>query len=135
METPQQGLGHTSRAICFGRKQVHRRAADRRPTPLLTFLTTRSSSREVVLLDLSCSGARIRGEKLPDAGEELMLAVGPVRTFATVVWSLSRECGVTFDTPLPDTEVGLVYSHVAEGREVDPQILAALEDWRTGFAR
>jgi hypothetical protein len=119
----------------FGKKSIGRRAFDRGAAPLPCFFTTRGRSAEVVLLDLSCKGARVRGEELPAMGEELVLAAGELRVFGRIAWSSSGQCGVTFDMALPQDLVAEIRGQAAERSDLAPEVVAAMDDWLTGFAR
>jgi hypothetical protein len=78
-----------------------RRATARESAPLIAVFTTRTRSRAAILVDISPAGARLRGDFLPSEGEEIILTVERLHTFATVTWSLGDECGMTFDPPVP----------------------------------
>lgn len=65
--------------------------------PLQALVTTLESTCRVDVVDISCSGVRIRGSKLPVKGSELEIAIDLVRAFGTVVWAANNECGVAFD--------------------------------------
>ena len=52
-----------------------RRGAPREAAPLLAVYTTVTKSHEVVLVDVSSTGARLRGPNLPEAGDELFVSV------------------------------------------------------------
>ena len=120
----------------FGKRQGGgRRSAARTVAPLAAVFTTVTRSHAAVLVDLSCTGARLSGEDLPETGEELMLAVGNLRAFATVIWTGAGECGVHFDVPLASGDVALVRCEVARQGGLAPDLKAALDDWTTGLAR
>ena len=71
-----------------------RRSAARTEGPLIAVFTTLRESHSAVLADVSSTGARLRGPQLPPMGEELLLSIGVVRAFGSVIWSESEECGV-----------------------------------------
>lgn len=50
--------------------------------------------------DLSISGARIEGARLPVAGEAAQLNRGMLTASGTIVWRDSKGCGIRFDEPL-----------------------------------
>lgn len=58
----------------------------------------------VRLRDLSASGVRIEGLKLPAAGTVVQIARGSLTVTGTTVWSDGKSCGVRFDEPLPIDE-------------------------------
>ena len=57
-------------------------------------------SAAIRLRDLSMSGARIEGMRLPGAGVAVQIARGALNCSGTVVWRDSKGCGVRFDAPL-----------------------------------
>jgi hypothetical protein len=52
------------------------------------------------LRDLSTSGARIEGARLPGAGASVQIARGALNCSGTIVWSDKKRCGMRFDAPL-----------------------------------
>jgi hypothetical protein len=86
-------------------------------------------------VNVSTTGARLRGSDLPQEGEELLLSVDSVRAFGTVVWSESGECGVAFDTPLAIEEAEALRYRAAKTAGFTPELKAALDDWTLGLAR
>jgi hypothetical protein len=122
--------------IAFGKRPGGgRRNADRNAAPLTAVFTTVASSRAICLVDLSCTGARLRGAVLPAMGEELTLSIGRLRAFATVVWAKPGQCGVRFDLPLSHSVVMQVRAQAGMSGTDHPEIVGAFEDWTSGFAR
>ena len=112
-----------------------RRSAAREVAPLVAVFTTLTQSHAVTLVDVSATGARLRGDFLPRMAEELLLSVEGVRTFGHVVWSESGECGVEFDEPLQPAAVEELRTKVARSAGLRPDWKAAMDDWMLGFAR
>ena len=79
-----------------------RRSAPREAAPLLAICTTVTRTHEVILVDVSSSGARLRGPDLPQVGDGLFLSIGKIKAFGTVAWAECHQFGVAFDAPLPD---------------------------------
>jgi hypothetical protein len=71
---------------------------------------------------------------LPEPGHDLMLRIGTIQVFATVVWSHEGERGVTFETPLADDDVELVRREAGSPSlaSLTPEERLALDDWITG---
>lgn len=113
-----------------GRRDDHREAA-----PLPVLMTTFSTSFTAELVDLSATGARLRCLRIPAIGVELFLTVCRLRTFCTVRWVGTGECGVQFDEPLLQADVVAVRKEAAAGRGLDPLLRAAMDDWVIGIAR
>jgi hypothetical protein len=59
-----------------------------------------SSSRPVVVSDVSPLGAKLRGRALAELGRNVLVSVADVDVFATVAWVNRDECGVKWDEPL-----------------------------------
>ena len=112
-----------------------RRFAKREVAPVLVSFTTLTGNCSAVLIDVSRTGARLRGDTLPGAGDELVLTMDRLRTFATVAWSAGGECGVAFDLALPPEEIHRLKQNVARAAAWAPELRAAYDDWRVGAAR
>lgn len=112
-----------------------RRSTPRVVAPLIAMLTTLSRSDPAVVLDVSTTGARVRGGNLPKAGEELLFTVDKVRAFSTVVWSEHGECGIEFDGPLPAADINQLRFNIAKSAGLRPEVRAAMDDWMAGLAR
>ena len=114
-----------------------RRSARRESLPLPAVVSTIEDSRVVEVVDVSATGARLRGRDLPRAGDAMWLRIEQVRRFACVSWSELGECGVEFDVPLGAHEVVRLRQdvHVATVIAGSMQQMLAMQDWQTGFAR
>jgi len=112
-----------------------RRLAKREAAPVLVSFTTMTGNCSAVLVDVSRTGARLQGGTLPQDGEELVLTMDRLRTFATVAWSSDGECGLSFDLPLPPEEIHRLKQNVAAAAMWAPELRAAYDDWRAGAAR
>jgi hypothetical protein len=87
----------------FGRRidgPTGRRRAQREEVVLAGSALTLGASRAVVVTDVSPSGAKLLGRKLPQAGTDVLLAVGSVELFGEIVWLGRDECGISFEAPL-----------------------------------
>jgi len=112
-----------------------RRSAARKTVPLVAVVTTLRESRSAILVDVSATGARLRGADLPNSAEELFLTVDGVVVFGTVAWEREHERGIEFDGPLEATDEARLKQNVVEARGLPPEIKAAFDDWALGFAR
>jgi hypothetical protein len=122
--------------VAFGKRPGGgRRSADRNTAPLSAVFTTVAQSHGTDLVDLSCTGARMKGTVIPSRHTELMLSVGRLRAFAKVIWTRPGQCGVKFDVPLAHDDVMSVRNSAAADGNLPPEISGAMEDWMTGFAR
>jgi hypothetical protein len=112
-----------------------RRGAPREAAPLLAVYTTVTESHEVVLVDVSSTGARLRGPSLPEAGDELFVSLENLRMFGTVVRIDGHEFAVSFDRPLPLESLALLRRKVKEGAGFSPEERAAIDGWVLGVER
>ena len=120
----------------FGKcKGGGRRSATRTAAPLIATVTTLARSQPAVLVDVSSTGARLRGTDLPETGEELFLNVEGVIAFGTVAWMEDAERGVAFESDLAAFDETKLRQAVALARGLPPEIRAALDDWTLGVAR
>ena len=62
-------------------------------------------SRSVLVADLTPAGAMLHGRDLPEKGSEILVAVGPQDSFATIVWRSDDACGIEFDSPLREDQI------------------------------
>lgn len=122
----------------FGRRAGGgRRKAPREPVQVQAIVATVTWSTPLVLLDISKTGARLRGSDLPRLLEEVMVGAGRVRAFGTVVWREGDECGVAFDNPVDglcvyDLRRETTFVSVT-ARSLEEKLAA--EDWLSGMAR
>ena len=122
--------------VAFGKSSGGgRRTASREAAPLLVMLTTIAKSYQTLLVDISATGARVKGDDLPPVGAELCVVVEQVKTFATVVWRREAECGVQFYEPLLQNEVVSVRRQAAKKAGLHPVLAATMDDWVLGLAR
>jgi hypothetical protein len=109
-----------------------RRVAAREKLPLPAVVSTIENSIVAELVDLSSTGARLRGEDLPTAGTLLCLMLDCVRAFGCVAWSTDDECGVSFEEPLANFELSRLRREVTLAslvwRNVDERLAA--RDWQ-----
>ena len=112
-----------------------RRSVAREITPLTAVFTTVTKSMAAELVDICCTGARLRCNCVPDKGEELMLSVGTVRVFGTVAWSRRNECGISFESSLSDEDVQQLRQKASEARGMTLAAKEAFDAWTLGMAR
>lgn len=101
----------------------------------MAVLTTLVGSRSAVLVNVSSTGARVRGADLPVMGVDLVLNIDRVQAFGTVIWSDSGECGIGFDPPLDPSDEEYLRNLVAGAQGLPPDIRAAFENWVVGAGR
>ena len=114
----------------------HRRAV-RDDALIRVAMMTLTETVGVDLLDLSTSGAKLRGRDLPTPGQEVVVLLGRLEAFGSVVWRDEDECGVHFDVQLTENARSMVES------ERGPNYLATSDgegslsacDWFSGLAR
>jgi hypothetical protein len=120
----------------FGKsKGGGRRSAPRTTAPLIALVTTLKDTFSAVLVDLSSTGARLRGRSLPGVDREMFITIDGVIGFGTIVWSKGDERGVEFDPALSASDVARLRQKIAQAAGLPPEIKAAFEDWTAGVAR
>jgi hypothetical protein len=97
-----------------------------------TVLMTMSDSHTVDLLDLSTSGAKLGGYDLPLPGQEVLMLIGRLEAFGTVIWSEQDQCGIEFDIGLGETALSTLRNECRQTARIGG---AAAEDWLFGSAR
>lgn len=112
-----------------------RRKAARENIPLIAVFTTMTRSYTAELVDISETGARLRGTHTPDEHDEIILSVDRLRTFGAVAWAHDGEFGVTFDMQLAEDDVGFLRNKVARTRGLTADMRLALDLWNAGSTR
>ena len=79
-----------------------RRASRRRRVMLSARLVMPTGYCDVIIRDVSVSGARIEGDKLPAEGCTVMLRRGTFSTYGRLVWVNGNAGGVTWDEPFEE---------------------------------
>ena len=70
----------------FGKAQGGgRRSAPREGVPLIAIFTTITRSHRALVVDISATGVRLRGDELPQKGEALDINIEDVRAFGIVM--------------------------------------------------
>ena len=114
----------------FGKsKGGGRRSVPRANAPLVAIITTLQGSHSAELVDVSATGARLRGASLPEVGEELFVAVDQVIGFGEVAWSKGNERGLAFDPHLTSDEEQQLRSKVKTPAGLPPEMRAAFDNW------
>ena len=109
-----------------------RRGAPREAAPLLAVYTTVTQSHEVILVDVSESGARLRGPYVPEAKDELFVSIGKIKAFGRVAWVERPEFGIAFDPPLGGGDLEALREQVRIGAGLSPEVKAAIDVWVLG---
>jgi len=113
------------------------RRAVRETAMIPAAIMTVTDSLTVDLLDMSTTGACIRGADLPSPGQEVLILIGRLEAFGSVVWRDQDRCGIRFDVALSESALAIVESErgpctvLASG--ADSPFAAA--DWNNGLAR
>jgi hypothetical protein len=114
----------------------HRRAV-RDDAMIRVAMMTLTETVGVDLLDLSTSGAKLRGRDLPAPGEQVIVLLGRLEAFGSVVWRDEDQGGIRFDVSLTESAQSVVESERGPSSLVTisrDDILAA-SDWHNGLAR
>lgn len=90
----------------FGVSQARgRRSMPRAQAPLVAVLSMSAGDHRVALVDISRTGARLRGKLLPDVGQLGIFVADKIKVAAEIVWRDTGSCAVEFDTPIAGSEV------------------------------
>jgi hypothetical protein len=113
------------------------RHAVREVAMLRAAIMTVTDSHSVDLLDVSKTGAKVRGRELPAPGQEVLILIGKLEAFGRVVWRDHDQCGVHFDIALGDNAFETVKSQCAPSYVLatDPDSWLVTGDWQSGFVR
>lgn len=63
-------------------------------------IATMSSYQFPELADISQTGAKLQGCRLPPTGATALLKAGPLEVLCKVVWVKDGQCGIRFDEPV-----------------------------------
>lgn len=75
---------------------------------MIAVLATGAAHHSAELIDLSRTGARLKGTTFPEKGVDLIFHAGKVRARGKVIWVDGDQCGVAFDTPIAAAEVNRI---------------------------
>ena len=93
----------------FGTSKARgRRSVPRAAAPLIAVLATGAAHHSAELIDLSRTGARLKGATFPEEGADLIFQAGKVRVTGEIIWVEGDQCGVAFDTPIAAAEVNRI---------------------------
>lgn len=114
-----------------------RRALPRASILLSGSLDALDGRKWVELLEVSLTGARVRGRDLPGVGRDVVLTCGQVDAFGRIVWASSDRRGIAFDDPISTTQlIALRDASVSAARSgITPHERQAIADWLNGMAR
>lgn len=102
---------------------------------MLAVYTTVTKSHEAVLVDVSSSGARLRGPVLPEVGDELFVTVEHIKAFGKVVRVEEPEFAIEFDETLLSEDLDTLRNKVKQGAGFSPEEKAAIDGWVLGVDR
>ena len=105
----------------FGARRTERRKSKRDPMGIQVSLHSITQSRVALLLDVSTTGARIRGNELPGVGKDVLLKIAGVELFGTFVRTEGRDSAMTFDRPIGHRELEKLRAVMAEQSAAPPQ--------------
>lgn len=104
-----------------------RRVAARARVALPATLESLSGTVNVILRNISETGAMLEVGKLPARGADAVLCCGELDCFGTIVWARSRWCGFAFDEPIPQ-EMVLRLRSASDSGQADAASRNALHD-------
>lgn len=124
----------------FGRRMDGvdgRRSAIREPMLLSAAILTLNRSFSAIIVNVSATGARLRGCGDVSQGDDLWIKVGVIDALATAVWAEDGQCGVTFDTALSDADLDHLRKEAKNTlvTRLTPQERLAAQGWIAALAR
>jgi hypothetical protein len=105
----------------FGARRTERRKSKRDELGIQVSLHSITQSRVVLLLDVSTTGARIRGNELPGVGKDVLLKIAGVELFGTVVRTSGRDSAMAFDRPIGPADLEKLQSVMTEQEPEAPE--------------
>ena len=90
-------------------------------------IETSSDKGTVSIRNLSCTGAMVEGENLPNTGRDIILTFKGLELFGRVVWCDGRRCGLHFDEELNSSQV--LELHQITPEQVRSEELNAAAKW------
>lgn len=79
----------------------NRRRVARAPVVLPASVVTLSAYQYLDVVNLSSSGAKLRGSPVPEIGKTAMFRLEGYQLMCKVVWTKNDLCGIRFDEPIP----------------------------------
>lgn len=83
------------------RSFLNRRRSQRAAVVVPASVVTMSSYQYFELIDLSATGAKMRGDTFPPLGKTALFRIQSYQTLCRVVWADNGVCGVRFDELIP----------------------------------
>lgn len=111
----------------------NRRRSPRASVLLPASVVTMTAYQFLDLVNLSASGAKLRGTMIPDVGKQAMFRLDQFQVLCKVVWATDDLCGVRFDEHIPPR----VLAHFKDEGTVRlgtllPDEQQAVEEWTSG---
>ena len=123
--------------MSFGKaKGGGRRKSARTEAPVLGTLSTIGRDYRVALVNLSSTGVRLSAPDLPVEGEEVMFSAENVHSYGFVVWVHGGQCGVSFESPMPASDVDRLRNQPSIWilGMPGPEERAAAQEWHLGIS-
>jgi hypothetical protein len=106
--------GDDNRVVAFGKRvdgPVGRRRAKRNSVALHAEIVTDSTTIDVKLIDLSNTGVKLRGSKLPAMDQLVLVRIGPMEARGTVAWTEGNICGIQFGVAAANDDVDIAWTN------------------------
>ena len=115
--------------ICAGERRFAR-ARLNVPARLVTF----GGNSACTVIDVSCTGAKIKAGSCPRIGAMVVVEGLPFELFGTVRWTIADKFGLEFDTALPVEQVIAMRTHSdGERKRQENEHIAYARTWATGI--
>jgi hypothetical protein len=106
--------GDSNRVVAFGKRvdgPAGRRRATRNSAAIRAEIVTDSTTIDVKLIDLSNTGVKLRGSKLPAMDQPVLVRIGPMEARGAVAWTEGNMCGIQFGVPAADDAVDIAWTN------------------------
>jgi len=113
----------------------NRRRSPRASVLLPASVVTMDAYQYLELVNLSATGAKLRGTKVPAAGKQAMFRLDHFQVLCKVLWVKGNLCGVRFDEVIPPR----VLAHFKDAGTatvgmLTPDEQLVMEEWTNGEA-
>jgi hypothetical protein len=114
----------------------NRRRASRASVLLPASVVTMSAYQYLEVVNLSPSGAKLRGSPVPDIGKTAMFRLDGYQLLCRVVWAKDDLCGVRFDELMPPRVLQIFREagSIAKLDMLTPAEQQAADEWNNGVA-
>jgi hypothetical protein len=114
----------------------NRRRSERASVLLPASVVTMSAYQYLELVNLSATGAKLRGSPMPPIGTTALFRLEHLKILCKVVWATDELCGIRFDDLVPPQTLAYFSKEGSPARigMLTPDEKQAEEEWTNGAA-